>query len=162
MCLQLAVYAIHRERPDQEMIPELEVMPEDIAEVALLPFKLSKNVVLEEITVQTGAASHPRQSCSAAAASMRVHLRYAVCHWTTCTLYLCFCLITVCWKCDLQARRPRSQRSSGRPAERSTAHSQQLGGWWHAGVVMVVVSHAASGLLRDDRIELDTSNEGFE
>lgn len=35
----------------------VQVTPEDIAEVALLPFKMSKNVVLEEITVQTGAAS---------------------------------------------------------------------------------------------------------
>jgi hypothetical protein len=53
-----------RERPDQEMIPELEVMPEDIAEVALMPFKMSKNVVLEEITVQTGTASGCRRNSS--------------------------------------------------------------------------------------------------
>ncbi len=36
-----------RDRPDQEMIPDLEITPEDIAEAALLPFRMSKNVVLE-------------------------------------------------------------------------------------------------------------------
>ncbi len=36
-----------RERPDQEMIPDLEITPEDIAEAALLPFRMSRNVVLE-------------------------------------------------------------------------------------------------------------------
>ena len=29
------------------MIPDLEITPEDIAEAALLPFRMSKNVVLE-------------------------------------------------------------------------------------------------------------------
>ena len=38
---------MRRERPDQEMIPDLEITPEDIAEAALLPFRMSKNVVLE-------------------------------------------------------------------------------------------------------------------
>jgi len=42
-----------RDRPDQEMIPDLEITPEDIAEAALLPFRMSKNVVLEVRLHQT-------------------------------------------------------------------------------------------------------------
>ena len=36
-----------RDRPDSEYISELMITPEDIAEAALLPFRMSKNVVLE-------------------------------------------------------------------------------------------------------------------
>jgi hypothetical protein len=49
-----------------------------IAQVALLPFKMSKNVVLEEVTVQTGAWCHvprcQRGCCTAAAAGISMHL----------------------------------------------------------------------------------------
>lgn len=41
------------DRPDQTMIPELEITPQDIAETCLIPFRLSKNVVIEELIVHT-------------------------------------------------------------------------------------------------------------
>lgn len=97
-----------------------QVMPEDIAEVALLPFKMSKNVVLEEITVQTGADLWCQKGCqhlSDSDQTMSLHLTIQ------CSLYVLECAVMLL----LQARRPKSPRSSQQVVMREVASAASEG-----------------------------------